>query len=254
MKTCLSKILFILFCNTLIAFHIQAAEKLPSLAEMWVVHIDLKDSADFEKALKEHTKFRLEKGDPRQWQIYAPITGDQFGVYYIRYCCIEWKDNDAYSAWSSKNKTLENWRKTAGKYANKLEHYFSALDFKNGQWPETDPGFKFFEVISFDPKPGMGAKIEERKAEISQAAVAMKWPYNWSWSWRIGGESQLSLVLPYTSYAEMAEPETSFTEALGKHFNDADKARNMMQEWSSYFDSTQSFIVALREDLSMPQK
>jgi len=229
-----------------------AAEEAPSMAEMWIVKVELKDTQAFIKAFEEHTKYRIAKKDPRKWKVYSPVTGDDFGTYYIRFCCITWKDVDSYTEWSDKNGLNENWAKTAGKYVQHVEHYFSNLDFKNSKWPEKDPGFKYFEVISFSPKSGMSAKIEAQKAEISRAAIAMNWPYSWSWGWRIGGENQLSLVIPYMNYAGMEDPEMSFTQALGKHMKDPEKASKLMQDWSNNFSSTYSSIVRLRKEMSMP--
>ena len=193
MRNRISRQLLILICLSLCTLSIQAAEKPPALAEIWAMLVDLKDTANFEKTIKAHNQYRINKGDPRAWKFYTPVTGSNFGVYYIRFCCNEWKDNDSYRAWSSKSKTYDHWRKTGDKYVNKIEHYFDTLDYKSSQWPEKDPGFKYFEVTSFSPKQGMGAKIEARKAEISAAAKAMNWPYNWYWAWRMGGDTQLML-------------------------------------------------------------
>jgi len=43
--------------------------------------------------------------------------------------------------------------------------------------------------------------------KIHKALVEKKWPMSYSIEWSMGGESPILFIVPFRSYAEMAEPE-----------------------------------------------
>ena len=77
----------------------MAEDSPPPLAEMWMVTPKAGHGSEFYKALAEHMAFRSEHGDPREWQAYTPLLGDELNRVAIRSCCFSWADQDAYQAW-----------------------------------------------------------------------------------------------------------------------------------------------------------
>ena len=78
----------------------MAQDSPPPLAEMWVLTAKAGHGEEFRTAVKEHMAFRTEHGDPRAWQAYSPVLGDDLNRLAIRFCCIEWSDVDAYREWN----------------------------------------------------------------------------------------------------------------------------------------------------------
>lgn len=229
----------------------QGAENKANLADVWIMVPHEGKSAKFESAFNAHLKFRQKQQDPRIWKTYTPVVGRDISFYVVRSCCLNWADLDSYQQWSDKAKVLAHWNKNVAPFVSHYEHYFNELDFANSHWPESNDGMKYFAVTQYRVKMGKRGSIAEGKKTLSDYAKAMKWPYHWSWSDQIGGKEGLSLVIPYSNYADMAPPEESFYQAIVKHLKDEDKAKAIFKQWSGNFKSTDYTIYRVRPDLSM---
>ncbi|TKB46188.1 hypothetical protein [Thalassotalea mangrovi] len=238
---------------TSVALHAEENEN-SNIAEFWVMVPKAGMESKFQEALKGHIEHRQEKEDPRMWNTYRPVLGDGLNKYYIRTCCVSWAKLDDYREWSNKNNMGQHFQEKVGQYVESYEHYFAEVDMDNGHWPDDSSKFVYFGVTDFHAKFGMYASVQQGKKMLSDHAKEMKWPYYWSWSRRIGGEGGLSLVIPYSNYAEMAPPKETFYEALSKHLGGEDKAREMFQNWDNNFESATYQIYALDKNLSMQAK
>lgn len=242
--------IFISFLLVFSNFSLSAETKL-NLADVWIMVPKDGQSAKFETAFKSHLKYRQKQQDPRVWNTYTPVVGRDISFYVVRSCCLSWGDLDSYQQWSDKAKVLEHWNKNVAPLVSSYEHYFNELDFANSHWPESNDGMKYFAVTQYRVKMGKRGSIVEGKKTLSDYAKAMKWPYYWSWSDQIGGKENLSLVIPYNNYADMAPPEVSFYQAIVKHLKSEDKAKEIFKQWSGNFKSTDYTIYRYRPDLSM---
>jgi hypothetical protein len=103
MKKASTMILFSLLASMLYLLPLSAvAEDEPGpLAEMWLVTVKNGYLGNFHAALKEHTAFRVENGEPWKWQVYTPVVGKNLDQVAIRYCCVSWADVDSYEQWSA---------------------------------------------------------------------------------------------------------------------------------------------------------
>ena len=253
----MSKVIFKTFIVSLLAIMqfsfsaFAADEKPPSLADAWIIVPNAGQQAQFEQAFKEHIKYRASKGDPREWNTYVPVIGNNLNFYVVRFCCTAFKDVESYIKWDNDNKINEHWNKNVGQYVESYQHYYSRLDFTNSNWPEGDTNYRYFAVTDYKAKMGAGKSISDGKKMLSETAKAMKWPYSWSWSWQIGGEGGLSLVIPYEGYAGMAPPEKSFAAAFSEQIGDEKKAADALKSWSDNFHSTSYTVYAIRDDMSM---
>ncbi|MCW8866537.1 MAG: hypothetical protein OQK09_00640 [Colwellia sp.] len=224
-----------------------------NLADVWIIVAKRGQEAQFEKSFKEHIVFREKQGDPKKWQTYTPTIGDNLNFYVVRHCCTKWEDADSYAKWNRKNKINEHWNKHTDQYVASYSHYFTRVDFANSYWPEDDDKFKYFAVNSYKTKIGAGRTIEATKKQLSDHAKAMKWPYPWSWGTQIGGESKISLVIPYENYAGMTPPDVSFFEALAKHIGDKKKADKLFKQWAKSFEDITYTVYRKRDDMSMKE-
>ena len=83
-KTCLTGALRVVAALLFLAPALSLAEDQPPLAEMWVIVPKPDHRNEFFAALKEHMAFRAEQGDPREWQTYTPLLGDNLNRVAVR--------------------------------------------------------------------------------------------------------------------------------------------------------------------------
>lgn len=224
----------------------------PDLAELWVVVV--KDGMDekFTDAFKKHLKVRAKAKDPRAWQVYTPVIGDDLNHYGIRYCCFTYADMDEYQAWTRDAKTVEDWNANVDPYVESYRHYLQTMDFENSNWPEDAPDYRLYGVTRYAHKMGTNASIEQSKAALSQAAKDGNWPRNWSWMRNVGGSGGLELVVPYADYAAMEPPEEGFGAFLAR-LHGEEQARKLLGDFSDNFTSSDYTVYRHRPDLSMPE-
>ncbi|WP_068545471.1 hypothetical protein [Thalassotalea crassostreae] len=221
------------------------------LTDVWVIKIDAVDKGKFEQALKAHMQYRVDNGDPRIWNVYTQVVGNNMETYVLRACCTNWDKIAEYRDWSRSKKMSSHWRKTVGLYSKNADHYFSRLDDKNSHWDNTKE-FRYFGVTSLYPEPGAGFEVRESIKAISDAAKKMGWEESWAWYNQIGGEPQIQLVVGFESYADMMPAEKSYYERLVDLLGDKEKAQDMISDYSEQFDKTNYAIYVHRESLSSP--
>ena len=231
----------------------QAQTAPGTLAEEW--HFTVKDGhqADFEQAIRAHGKVRRDKGDPRRWDVYTPVTGDDLNTYVFRACCFTWNDQDAYAAWESSNADVESdWLNGPGQHVAKTAHYFSEIDLANSYWPDNDKPVNYLGVMDYYVGAGQGAPFAAARAELSQIAINQGWSaagHRWSWIDRIGGKAVNFLVVPFANYAGMQSGGETFIEFLGEHLGD-EAALALQTRFAGAISGSKYTIWRYRSDLA----
>ncbi|GAA4886972.1 hypothetical protein [Ferrimonas pelagia] len=227
-----------------------AAQADESLADMWFVTPNPGQSDQFEQALKTHLRFRQQNEDPRQWQVFVQVLGDQMDTYVIRNCCFGWDEIDGYRAWSVEQQAGAHWQETVAPLVATISHNYSSLDVANSHWPQDTSDYHYFGVTQYQIRPGHAAGVQSDVKALSEQAKAMEWPYHWSWSRPVAGAPSLMLVIPYRDHSAMAPADPNFFEALKQHMNSEKRAAKLMESWSSHFSATRYDVYRLRQDLS----
>ncbi len=221
----------------------------PNLADTWVVHVRHGHEGEFEAAFKAHVEARKAVGDPRAWQVYTPVVGEDFGHYVIRSCCFEWADQDAYDAWSLESNMGEHWNQNVHAHVKRYAHYLNLIDFENSHWPQ-DVKANFVGVTVWDVKPGGYGPMSAARVALSKAAKEHGWTRHWSWSESVGGQGALIIASPYKNYADMAPPEPSFFDFVSEKLG-AEEAQKLFSEFSSNLSPGTYTVYRHRADLSM---
>ena len=226
---------------------------LEPLTDVRVVTIDLQNKAAFEKALKAHMQYRVNKGDPYTWNVYSQVVGSQMESYVLRACCTNWDKIADYVEWSKGARTSAHWGQNVTKYVVSVDRYLTRFDDKNSVW-DTEKNFKYFGVNTMTPAPGEAFSIQSSIKAISDAAKEMKWPESWSWHTRIGGSPQIQLVVGYESYADMMPQDKSFYQQLSEQMNSKEDAQELLEEYGESFSASDYSIYVFRKSLSSPEK
>lgn len=248
-----STMLFALFFLAAIGFPlvVQAQdEDPPNLASLFIIHPKDGQLAELEAATVAHGAWRKENGDPRAWQMYQAVTGDDLDAIYVHYCCFEWADEDAYEKWQFDTGAIAAYAETMGPHVESLEHYYSETDSANSNWPEDPPDYYYFGVTYWKPNPANQGESGAALAKFTEVAKENGWPYPWSWSRRIGGSAQLSLISPYQAYSSMDRPGPGFFEWFAAHTSEQEAAE-AFEAFGSGFWSSEYTIYRWRPDLSM---
>ena len=216
---------------------VSAADAPPPLAEEYMVTPKNDQMGEFQAALKAHTELRKEKGDPRKWQIYTSIVGNELNVYTIRQCCFNWADLDSYAEWDAANpEVLGDWFENVEPHVGKIQHFFSEYDWSNSHWTGGGDPYQFYAVTEWKVKPGQEADFSIAKKTMSQIALNQGWANtdrNWMWTTQIGGHPVNSMVVPHKNFADMAGGDVTFAEFLTKHLGSGEAASELLKKFSA---------------------
>ena len=224
------------------------------LTDVWFVAPKKGMEDQFEEAVTNHMAFRADVGDSRSWQAYTPVIGHKLNLYVFRACCIDWADQDAYSAENEEKGMSENWNANVHQYVDHYHHYFDSNDWKNSHWPDEGADGPYYGVTTWTRKPGAFGGAEAVREQLSQMALNDGWAErgrNWLWLERIGGEGKLIIVSPYASYADMAPPEQEFFAFVAEQLDSEEEAGALFSQFGAGFTDSDYTVWRHREELSM---
>ena len=250
--------LSVLAALTLLAPTFAAAQDSPPpLAEMWVLAAKPDHGDEFRSAIKEHMAFRAEHGDPRAWQAYTPVLGDDLNRLAVRFCCIDWADVDSYREWNmSAPEVGEHYDETVAPHVASAEHYFETIDWANSHWSETAGPHRVFAVTNWAIKPGHSIEFDAARDKMSQIAIDQGWASdsrNWLWMSRIGGSPQQSIVVPHRNFAGFDQAEDNFFRFLTEKLGSEEAAIDLIRQFEGATTGSEFQIWVHRENLSMAE-
>ena len=223
----------------------------PSLSDVWVMVPKEGHREEFEEGLKEHLVARKEADDPRAWHTYDVAVGDDMSTYVVRHCCFEWADQDAYEEWSMGTELPAHFDENVAPHVASYEHYIDSIDWENSKWGSDVVDWSFVGVTEWRPKMGEARARNEALSKMIGTAKEHGWEGRWVFFSSIGGPSNLKIAIPYTDWADMAPPETTFYEFMAEHLGEED-ANAMFKKFSSSFWGSEYTVYRLRTDLSTP--
>ena len=226
----------------------------PDLSSVWIIAPKQGMTAEFEKALREHAAMREKGEDSRDWQVYSVAVGDHMGIYQVRHCCIDWADEDAYSAENADKGFGEHFQKSVTPYVDHMHHYFERSDLEASYWPDDMGQKQYYGVTSWVWKEDASPEVNEVRKEMSKRLIEAGWGEREPWLWlsRIGGKPMLMIVAAYDNYADMEPPEQNMYEFL---LNGTDMEEEDLDAafgtFNTGFSSSDYTVWQFRPDLSV---
>lgn len=205
----------------------------------------------FEQGLRAHAAWRKAAGEGWTWEIYQPAVGADLGYYVVRSGGHPWSDLDANEEWNDSSRSFEKYMEQLGASVERVEHYLGLSDPKHSKWEEGD--YEYFGVTSLVLRPGAYGEMLEALDKVHKATVEKKWPRSYAIEWTIGGDGAMLLIVPYRSWAEMAEPEPALIQVLAEALGSMEAAAATMKQLGSSFGSESYTIYRRRPDLSTPK-
>ena len=232
----------------------KAAPKAPpgKMAELWFIWPKPGDAQAFETAVKSYVAWRKQAGERFVWSAYEPVVGTDLAFYVFRTGGHDWKDLDDNNAWGMQAKAGAEFDRQIGPHVLRYEHFLVETDTDHSHWVDND-AYRYFGVTSLQLKSGNYGEMEEALGKVHKAAMDAKWPRSYEISWQIGGKGPMLFVQPFTSYADMAEPNPSFMKVLARQLGSEDSAKAVMKQLNGSFDEEHYTVYAYRPDLSTPK-
>ncbi len=221
------------------------------ISDGWTMVPKADHGNEFEAALKAHMAYRVEKGDPRQWHVYRPVTGSEMNRYTVRSCCDTWAEQDSYRKWTQEN-IGNHFNETVHPHVEKYMHNFSESDMENSHWGENTDA-SYVGVTVWNIKQGKGRQANESITAMSTLAKENNWSRNFSWSYPVGGSNRVMLATPHSNFADMAPMEENFYQFAVKHMNEK-KADAMFEKFNDSFSDSDYAIWRHDKELSMQPK
>ncbi|MBY6185296.1 hypothetical protein KUV89_01390 [Marinobacter hydrocarbonoclasticus] len=189
-----------------------------------------------EQAIHDHLNFRLSKGDSRTWLLYTPTLGRGIGRLMLFHCCASWEELERYQSWETEAETTPHWMNFVEPFVDSVDHFISEVDLNSSNWEGVEKPSPYLNVNELHIRAGHSDQARIDVLAISNYAKAMDWLPRWMWSWQLGGDPVLNLVIPQDRLSDMSFQTNGFEKALGDHMGDKVKARELIQSWNGHFE------------------
>ncbi len=223
-----------------------------NVASIWMMWVKPGQSANFEKAFRQHAAWRKKSGENMSWQVFQPVAGDDLAHYVVYTGNHAWSEFDGSEKWDTDSKATDKFVEQVGGSIDRYSHYFGTEEKDLSYWPETAANFSLLEVMDLKIAPGKYGDFRKALATFKKAAESQKWSHYWSISSQTGGSTDATVVFPHANYADMAQPTPSFMAMLGKQLGGNDKAMSTMTELQKSIAQSNTTLYLYRPDLSTP--
>lgn len=209
------------------------------------------EGADLEAAIAEHAAWREANGDPWTWGVYQVVTGEDQGDFVIRSGGHSWADFDAYEEFEFAEAAGAHFEATMAPAVGSVSSVITVADTAHRRFPESFENIQLYEIITWHLKPDRVQDFREAIDRIHDAIGETDWPAHYGFFSPVVGTDgpQMSLVVFFENWADMAPPETSFEEMMAEVYGD--EAGAIMEKFTGAFRWEESQVLRIRRDLSV---
>lgn len=229
----------------------QEAKPAGNVSTAWFMWPKSGNTAQFEKALREHAQWRKKSGEEFNWNIYQPVAGDDISYYVVFSGGHAWSDFDRNRKWGMESKAQDVFDQNVNPMVERYSHYFYEDEEDLSYWP-AEGQFPMYMVTRMKLGPGQYGNFRSGVSSAREAAEAQEYGGNWMFRSVTGGEDDMMLVIPHRNYADMAGPSPSFMEMMAKHMGGQDQAGKRMTAIQSAIEAGDTTLFVHRPDLSTP--
>ncbi len=227
----------------------ETSEKPPeSLAWEYFVSPAMGQGMKFEAGMKQHFLLHKKANDPWRRDVWQVVTGDQVGSYIIRTGGHTWADFDHEATIPGDREDLAA---NVSPYMSSVAAAITEWDAEISRWPPDLPMPKLVEVTVYHLKPGAWRDFYMAVKKVHVAIGEKKLPMHYGWEWTVSGGhgTEITLAIPHATWADFKGPGSTLWKAVEEVYSEteADMLRHL---FSKSTESTESFIVAYRDDLS----
>jgi hypothetical protein len=228
----------------------MAQEKPGTIAQVIVTRAKPGATKPYEEGRKRHMAWHNSQNDPWGWQTWQVTSGPDVGSYVTVAFGHHWKDFDTWEAKFAEGDNADVEKNLTPHTESAVVGYYNFLADLSRPASEATPA-RMTEVVHFLLKPGASGAFRHAISRAHEAITKTSWPVNYLWFelWNGGEGPHYVLVLPRRSWADMAEPETSFPAMLTKAFGPFE-AGQILEAFDTATRSQSSEMHVYRPDLS----
>jgi hypothetical protein len=225
-----------------------AQEAPGAISQVIVTHAKAGMGKQYQEGRKRHMAWHKKQNDSWIWTTWEVTSGPSTGAFLSLSPGHTWKDFDDWEARLGQGDAMDvDANLTPHAESTTISYYQFLSDLSRPALATP----KMSEVIHFLLKPEKEVEFRQAQLRVHEAIGKTSWPARYSWYALVnGGEGpHFVLVLPRESYAEMAEPELSFSGMLTKAFGSYEAgvllgtiAQSAKSQWSE--------LLVYRPDLS----
>ena len=172
------------------------------------------DKADeLHEAIKKHTAWRIEQGDPWRWAVLREVVGPDLGSYKIVSFGHQLSDFETYQEFLAKGRV--HWLDNVMPHVSEITNVIAQVHEDLSIWPE-DTATDYITLWSFKFKPGKVWKWLEIEKKWNEAFKEADFPIHYSIETIIAGAEgdQANIVFPSSSMDQAANPDKGVWDVM----------------------------------------
>ena len=174
---------------------------------------------------------------------YEVLTGPDTGKYVARSGGHNWSDFDAEHDWEEE--ADQKFAANVAPHIDNAQRSVTKTMDDVSYWPEDFEGYTHFSVEDWYIKGGQNGNFRKGLKKVTDALKAAKFGSYFAFnSVESGGRGgQITLVLPLKGWADMAEPDPSFSKIMTEALGGEAEFDKFITEWGATFKVGQSRMV-----------
>lgn len=223
-----------------------------NLAQLYRMSPKPGQAVALESAIRAHSEWRQENGDPWSWDLWQVTQGEGTGDFVARSDGHAWADFDAYEASGFGARAQAHFWSTVGPLLASDIGWIEATDTAHRRLPENTDGIRVVVLYTYHLKPDMTQEFDEAVAQIHDAIVDADYAIHYAFHYpEVGGTSPAAtLALLYEDYTGMEPPETSMMEIMEEAYGE-EEAQAINESFAGTYTHVTSWMVVRRPDLSV---
>lgn len=230
------------------------AEGVPAqnLATTYVMKPNPGSSQALESALRAHSQWREQNGDPWTWHLWQVVNGENVGEFHARSVGHAWAEYDAYNSSDFAVRANDHFNATVAPLLSSVASYITEAHPELSMMPDSETRRGLADVTVYYLKPGHEARFREGVARFREAAPGQGWTGTHVVATHLNGGPgpARSIVVLCPDWACLAGPGTTPPEVLRGAYGE-EEADRLLEAFSASFTHTTSFVAAYRPDLSV---
>lgn len=208
-------------------------------------------SAAFEQAVRTHSAWRRQAGDPWTWEVYSVETGPHAGSYLVGSWGHTWADLDAYEAGFGP-KGGARFETDVDPLLASWTSWIQVGDTANQSLPQADEDYNLITFILYYVKPDKVRAFQSAVSAISKAITKNNYPVHFAWFTPedAGRGPVRGLAVFNKNWAGFQDKDPSLLQVVTKEYGSA-MTDHILQDFTGSYYGLESMVMRSRPDLSV---
>lgn len=223
-----------------------------NLATTYVMRPNPGSSGALVSALREHSRWREQNGDPWTWHLWQVANGENVGEFHARSVGHTWADYDRYNSSEFAARADAHFNATVAPLLASSASLISEAHPELSMMPGEGDPLGLAEVTVFYLKPGHEQDFVQAVSRFREAAPGAGWEGTYVVATHVNGGRgpAMSIVALCPDWACLAGPGMTPEQVITNAYGEGEASR-ILERFSGAYTHMESFIAAYRPDLSV---